>query len=69
MIYIEGQAFSWAYDLAPSPPLSPSSTSELDRRQHKGRQLADGRGGKGVGEEPNYTLQESLILYKLFNTL
>jgi hypothetical protein len=36
----------------------------------KERQLVDGRGGKGMGEEPKHTTAKgSMILYKSFNTL
>ncbi len=58
----EGQAFSPSCDLAPRPAPPPSFVSKLDR-QHTGR-LRRERRGKGVGEE-----QESLVLYKSFNTL
>ncbi len=72
--FIEGQAFSWSYDLVPRPPPPPSCpVSKLDRR-HTGKlkkrdNLLTGEGGEGVGEEPNHRPQESLVLYNPFNTL
>jgi|688.fasta_scaffold1139158_1 hypothetical protein len=53
-LFIENQAFSPLYDLAPPPP--PLSRRKLYRR-HKERYLADGRWGGGgeCGEEPNPT--------------
>ncbi len=55
--FIEGQAFSRSYDLAPpSPP--PSPVSMLDRR-NTGRlrdNLHNGEGGRGLGEEPDHTV-------------
>jgi hypothetical protein len=54
-------------------PLPPSAVSKLDpathRKTEKERQLADGRGGKGAGEEPNHMTAKSLVLFKSFNTL
>ncbi len=73
--FIEGRAFYRSYDSAPPPHLLPPSTvSELDRQQHKKteeeRQLADKRGGKrGVARSRIILPQESLVLYKSFNTL
>ncbi len=32
-------------------------------------ELTDGRGWEGVGEEPNHTRRESLVLYESFNAL
>jgi hypothetical protein len=50
---------------APIPPLPPVSSTGNTQEL---RQIAEGREEKGVGEQPNNTLQESLVLYKLFNT-
>jgi hypothetical protein len=56
----------------PLPPLPPP-VSKLDQR-HMGRlrmrdNLQTGeREGKGMGEEPNLRPQETLVLYKSFNT-
>ena len=41
--FIEGQAFSQSYDLAPRSPHPPSPV----RKTEKERKIADGRGGKG----------------------
>jgi hypothetical protein len=52
-------AFSWSYHLAPRPSPTPlsrqSARPETQRKTEKERQLADGRRGEGVGEEPNHT--------------
>ncbi len=55
--FIEGQAFLLSYDSAPRPPPTLSSVGKLYQRYigEKERQLADGRGGKAVGVEPNET--------------
>ncbi len=65
--FIEGQAFSRRYDLAPRPPPPPPPVSNLDRRL---RQPADGWGG-GMGWVRSQIIrsQESLGHYKSFNTL
>jgi hypothetical protein len=70
--FTEGQAFSWSYDSAPRPPpLPPSLIGKFDRR-HTGRlrkrdYLLKGEvGGKGWARSRP---QESLVLYKSFNTL
>jgi hypothetical protein len=54
----------------PPPPLpSVSSTSEATHRKtEKESQLANGRGGKGVGEDPNYATGRRLVLYKSLST-
>jgi hypothetical protein len=58
-----------AYDLAPRPPPFPSPVSMLDQlhtgRPRKERQLANGRGGKGVGEEPRKPGRVQIIQYSL----
>ncbi len=56
--FIENQAFSPSYDVAPPPP-PPSHLSHKEarlatyRKTEKEKQLADGR-GEGVWEEPNH---------------
>ncbi len=57
--FIEEQSYSPSYDLAafsltPSLP-SVSSRPATHRKTQKGRQLADGKGGEGMEEEPNHT--------------
>jgi hypothetical protein len=62
---IEGQAFLRPYDSAPRPPPLMSVSSTGDRQQDRkiGNLLSEGGlGGRGVE-------QESLVLYKSFNTL
>jgi hypothetical protein len=62
-LFVEGQAFSQSYDLAPRPSIPVSlvvvtchkARQATHRTTEKARQLSDGRGGKGVGEEQNYT--------------
>jgi hypothetical protein len=62
-LFIEDQAFSPSYDLAPPPP--PLYRRKLNR-QHKERHLADGRwgGGESVGRSQILQRQEGLVLYK-----
>ncbi len=48
--FIEVQAFSPSYALAPFPPTSPDS--KLDRRHTRRLRKRDGRGGEESGEEP-----------------
>ncbi len=50
--FIEDQAFSRLYDLAP-PPL-PSARQATHRKIEKEKHLANGRRRGGVGEEPNH---------------
>jgi hypothetical protein len=55
-----GPGFLAVVLFGPSPTLqAPSPLSKLDGRHtkktEKERRLADGRGGDGLGEEPNYT--------------
>jgi hypothetical protein len=52
-----------------SPPLPAVSSTATHRKTEKERQLADGRGGRGWGEEQNHTTAESLVLYKSYSTL
>ncbi len=55
---IEDHAFSLSYDLAPRSPSPVSKLNQVTQRKtEKERQLADKRGGKGVGEEPNHTIE------------
>jgi hypothetical protein len=63
--FMEDQAFSSPYDLAPLPPLPPSSVSKLDRR-HTRRKLADwwGRTGWGrsqIGEKTWSSINHSIL--------
>jgi hypothetical protein len=54
--FIENQAFLRSYDLTPRPPPSPFPVTELFLFLSlivPPVDLADGRGGQGVGEEPN----------------
>ncbi len=51
---MEDQASSPSNDLAPSPLLSLNSTGDT-KEDGEERQLADGRRGEEVGEEPNHT--------------
>jgi hypothetical protein len=50
VLFKEGQAFTWSYNLAPGPPFPPlqsvSSTGDTqeDRRHEKERQLGEGDG-------------------------
>ncbi len=69
---IEGKAYSqWMFWLF-AQPLPPSPVSKLDWRQsgrlRKRGQLADWGGGKGWAGSPIKRQQESLVLYKSFNT-
>jgi hypothetical protein len=73
---IEDQAFRrrmiWFLSgFPPTPPPLPSvsSTSESHRKTEKKRQLSDWRGGKGWARSRILRPQESLVLYKSFNTL
>ncbi len=62
-LFVDGQAFSQSYDLAPRPSLPASLVVVTCHKARQGdtqatekaRQLFYGRGGKGVGEEQNYT--------------
>ncbi len=70
--FIEDQAFLRSYDLAPQPSPSPPLQSESCLSfsvvlRVAGRAYADGRGG-GQGAKSKQP-QESLVLYKLFDTL
>jgi hypothetical protein len=53
MIYIEDQAFSPPYDLAPPPPPTPSPVSKLYRR-HTERLRKRGKGGADCGGAKSY---------------
>ncbi len=56
--FIEAHAFLRSYDLAARPPLPPLpsvSRPATHGKTDKERQVADGRGGQRVGEEPNHT--------------
>ncbi len=72
--FIDDQAFSLLYGLAPAPPL-PSPGSMLDR-QHTVRlrkrdnwwQTGEG-GGRGSGRSRIIRRRESLVFYKSFNDL
>jgi hypothetical protein len=55
--------------LPPSPVSKLDSTGDAHRKTEKERQLADERGEKGVGKEPNHTTARSLVFYKSFSTL
>ncbi len=59
--------------MAPRPsPLHPSrkkARPATHRTAEKERQLTDGRGGEGVGEEPNYMTASRPNPRKSFNTL
>jgi hypothetical protein len=56
--------------LSPSPSVrSIRTTGDTQVKTEKERQLADGRGGEGVGEEQIIRWRESLVLYKSFNIL
>jgi hypothetical protein len=48
----------------PSIP-SVSSTGDTHRNTEKERQLADKRGGEGVGEEPNHTIAKKTVPLKI----
>ncbi len=65
-LFIEDQAFSPSYDLAPTPP--PPPRQELDRR-HTGklRKRDNSLKAEGEGKELNHTTAG--VLYKSFNTL
>ncbi len=71
MIYRE-QGFLAMLDMAPSPPL-PSVGSRIDRR-HRGilrkrDNLLTVEGERGLGRSQIIRRQESLVLYKSFNTI
>ncbi len=75
--FIEGQTFSRSFYFAPRPPPPPPPhsfpISNLDRR-HTGRlrkrdNLLKGEGGRGWARSRIIRPQESLVLYKSFNTL
>jgi hypothetical protein len=73
MIYWGPQAFSRSRVLVPCPPLSPSLFSIADR-QHTGRlrkrdNLLRGEGERGWARSRIIWPQESMVLYKSFNTL
>jgi hypothetical protein len=54
----------------PSSTSSPEAKAARHRKAENKRQLADGRRGEGVGEEPNHTAAKKPAgLYKSFNTL
>ncbi len=57
---IEDYYFSPSYSLAPSPPPLPPFRQQV-------REMERGRGC--MGEKPNYTTANILVLYKSFNTL
>jgi hypothetical protein len=66
--FIEGQAFSHSNDiwlLAHLLPIPLSRRPATHRKTEKERQLGDGRGGEGRGEEP----KESAVLSKSFNII
>ncbi len=70
--FIEDQAFSSSYGLAPPPPPSPI-VRKLDRR-HTGRlrkrdNVLMGEGGRGWERSQFLRQRESLVLYKSLNTL
>jgi hypothetical protein len=58
--FIEGQDFSRSYNLAPRPPPHPSFAISSTRGTHEDWERETScwwkRGGKGVGEEPNHTI-------------
>jgi hypothetical protein len=69
--FIEGQAFSRSYYLAPrtAPSLPfPLVSSTSDTQKVRERETTCSR-ESGVGEEPKHTSAKSLVLYKSFNTL
>jgi hypothetical protein len=68
-LFIEDQAFSLSYDLAPSPP-PPTAVSKLSLSfsVFPGRAYRGGR-GEGVGRSQIIRRRGSLVLYKSFNTL
>ncbi len=68
--FIEDQAISPSYDLAPQPPSSlPLSYQQLVSSCVSAVELTDGRGGSGWGRSQIIRMRESLVLYKSFNTL
>jgi hypothetical protein len=66
--FIAVQAYSRSYDLAPLPPPSPLSTGDAQEDWERETTYWQVR-EEGVGEEPNHTNAESLILYIWFTTL
>ncbi len=58
--FIEGQAFSPSYDLAPPPPSSPFPLSVC----HRLSLLAGDGWGRGLGRSQSKWWRESLVLYK-----
>ncbi len=68
--FIEGKAFSRVYDLAPSPPPTPSPVSKFDWR-HRDRQrdyLLTGEGGRGwamsriiLPKRPWFSINHSIL--------
>ncbi len=64
--FIEDQAFSTSYDLAPGPPLTPRYRQQIVSLSPSSClspvELTYGRGVKGVSEEPNHTILESLLI-------
>ncbi len=73
--FIEDQALSPSYDLVPARPPTPSPPASkfslfFQSSYVSPSELGDERWkGEGVGEEPNHTTRESLVLYKAFDTL
>ncbi len=70
--FIEEQSFSPSYDLGAPPPPPTSPVSKLDGRYtgrtSKGDNLMTGKRGRGWGRSQIVRRQESLVLYKSFNT-
>jgi hypothetical protein len=66
--FLEDQAFSPSFDLAPPPPLSSFSRQLARPATHEERQLATGREWGSLGDG-QIIRRESLVLYKSFNTL
>ncbi len=70
--FLENQAFSPSYDLAPSPPSHPFRQQVVSLYQSSGVspvQLTEGRGRRGCGRSQIIRWRESLVLYKSFNAL
>ncbi len=67
--FIESQAFSRSYYLAPRPPPPSSPVSKLDRRHTRRLRKRDNVAGGGWRKSSIIRPQESLVLYKSFNTL
>jgi hypothetical protein len=72
-VLTEYQALLRSADLTPPPPPSPLSLqqapSATNRKTEKERQISDGFGGESGWARRIMRLQESLALYKSFNTL